>query len=154
MRVLAILAGLKGQFSNPVEDLLLRCDSRRVAGFRHVCSCLGGFCDLWGRAWAVENCDDNDNSNRICRGELTWFDPNWISVLQYCNISKKLVFKILVVLPLKTKAKPNCAPPFLLLLNNPLCMQIIQPPLVFMGGTNPNMEGINHTLLTLNMEIS
>ena len=45
-----------------------------------------------------------------------------------------VTFKIMVVLPLKMKAKPNCTPPFLLTLNNSLCMQIIQPPLVFMGG--------------------
>ncbi len=46
---------------------------------------------------------------------------------------KKLVFKILVVLLLKTKAKPNCTPPFLLPVNNPLCIQIIHLSLVFMG---------------------
>ena len=51
------------------------------------------------------------------------------------TFQKKNMFKILLVLPLKTKAKPNCSPQFLLLfpLNNPLCMQIIQLPLVFMG---------------------
>ena len=38
-----ILVGLKGQFSYPVEDLLLLHGSRHVAGFRHVCLCLGGF---------------------------------------------------------------------------------------------------------------
>ena len=39
----------------------------------------------------------------------------------------------MVVLPLKTKAKPTCTPSFFLPLNNPLCMQIIQPPLDSMG---------------------
>ncbi len=70
MCVLPILVGLKGQFSDPVEDLLLRRGSRRVAGFHHVCLCLDGFCDLRGRAWAVENCNDDDKSNRVCRNEL------------------------------------------------------------------------------------
>ena len=60
MRVLPILLGLKGQFSDPVEDLLLRRGSRCVAGFPHGCSCLGGFRGLWGQAWAVENHNDND----------------------------------------------------------------------------------------------
>ena len=39
--------------------------SHRVAGLRHVCSCLGGFCDLRGRAWAIENCDNNNKSDRV-----------------------------------------------------------------------------------------
>jgi hypothetical protein len=68
--VLPILVGLKGQFSNPIEDLLLHHGLHPVAGFGHVCLCLGGFCDLWGRAWAVENCNDNNKRNRVCHGEL------------------------------------------------------------------------------------
>ena len=70
MHVWPILVGLKGQFSDPVKDLLLCHGLRHVAGFCHVSLCLGGFCDLWGRAWAVENCDDNDKSNRVCHGKL------------------------------------------------------------------------------------
>ncbi len=53
MRVLPILVGLKGQFFDPIEDLLLRHGSRRVACFRHGCSCLGEFLDPWGRRGAM-----------------------------------------------------------------------------------------------------
>ena len=70
MRVLPILIGLKGQFSDPIEDLLLCRGLRRVAGFRHVCLCLGGFRDLWGGAWAKENCGDNNKSDCVCGSEL------------------------------------------------------------------------------------
>ncbi len=60
MCVLPILVGLTGQFSNPIEDLVLPSGSRHVACFCHGCLCLGGFRDLWGQAWAVETRDDND----------------------------------------------------------------------------------------------
>jgi hypothetical protein len=65
---------------------------------------------------------------------MTGCHPSWSSFLRYCNVSKKNKgFKILVVLPLKTEAKLNCTPPFLLLLTTPLCMVVCQPPLVFVG---------------------
>jgi hypothetical protein len=48
-------------------------------------------------------------------------------------LKKNKGFKILVVSPLKMKAKPNCTPPFLLPLTNPLCMVVCQPPLVGSG---------------------
>ncbi len=59
--------------------------------------------------------------------------PSWATFLRYHNVLKKKGFKILVVLPLKTKAKPNCTPPFLLPLKHHLIMEVCQPPLVFMG---------------------
>jgi hypothetical protein len=40
---------------------------------------------------------------------------------------------MLVVLPLKMKAEPNCTPPFLLPLTHHLIMEVCQPPLDFMG---------------------
>ncbi len=53
MRVLPSLIGLKGQFFNPIKDLLLRRGLRRVACFCHGCSHLGGFLDRWGWGGAM-----------------------------------------------------------------------------------------------------
>ena len=60
MCVLSTLVGLKGQFSDPIKDLLLCYGSRRVACFCHGCLCLGGFHDLLGQSGAVANRDDNN----------------------------------------------------------------------------------------------
>jgi hypothetical protein len=75
----------------------------------------------------------------------TGCDPRWItflrycyiwffcSVQKYCTLSTKLsimpakctlVLKKAVFLPLKTKAKPNCTPSFLLPVTHPLCMVV------------------------------
>ncbi len=68
VRVLPILVGLKGQSFDPIKDLLLHHGWRRVACFRHGCSRLGGFLDHRGRAGAVENCNDDDYCDCVCRG--------------------------------------------------------------------------------------
>ncbi len=68
MGVLPILVGLKVQFFDPVKDLLLCCGLRHVACFRHGCLPLGGFLDRRGRAGAIENCNDDDYCDCICRG--------------------------------------------------------------------------------------
>jgi hypothetical protein len=68
VHVLPILVGLKVQFFDPVEDLLLCHGSRCVACFRQGCWRLGGFLDHWGRKGAVENCNDDDYCDCICRG--------------------------------------------------------------------------------------
>ena len=50
------------------------------------------------------------------------------------TFKKNKGFKILVVLPLKMKTKPNCTPPpFVLPLAHHLIMEVCQPPLDFMG---------------------
>jgi hypothetical protein len=68
VHVLPILVGLKGQFFDPVEDLLLCHGSRCVACFRHGCLLLGGCLDHRGQAGAVENHDDDDYCDCICHG--------------------------------------------------------------------------------------
>ncbi len=64
MHVLPVLVGSKGQFFDPIEDLLLRRGLRRVACFRHGCSCLGGFLDCQGRVGG----NDDDYCDCVRRG--------------------------------------------------------------------------------------
>ena len=56
---------------------------------------------------------------------MTGSYPSWISFLRYCNILKKLGFIVLVVLPRKTKAKPNCTPPIFITGHTPLVYAVV-----------------------------
>ena len=49
------------------------------------------------------------------------------------TFKKNKGFKILVVLPLKMKTKPNCTPQFLFPGTHPWFMLLCDPPLDFMG---------------------
>ena len=68
---------------------------------------MGDFLDLQQKVHFPTSVGQCRLCHELC---MTWFDCSWISFLRYCNITKKLVFKILVVLLLTTKIQPNCTP--------------------------------------------